>query len=371
MTRRLVYVLNVFRDGAVPNIILDITPHVREAGFEIEIVSLQPVQYGDACEQRARKMAVPVVSLECQPRNIVRQLRRLRRYFVEQPPDIIHSNLGRSDLLSAMVCPGSPSPVPLVTTLHNIRSNFSALTVAGYRLTDNRVSVRTCVSRTVQESWYRDWKLTSQSEVIYNPIHQDRLAVARDRLEVRAELGVAPDQVLLLNAGRLIPMKGQKYLIRAMATVRTKLPGAVLVIAGKGKLQHHLEQEVVACGVQDSVRLPGFRSDLPDLIHAADVVVFPSLWEGLGLVPIEAMLMDRPVVASAIGPIMEYIDHEVEGLLVPPGDSEALADAISRVLTDREATQMRVQNARHRASRMFDPELIARQYTELYARLLS
>ena len=371
MTRRLTYVLNVFGDGAVPNIILDIAPFIRNAGFEIEVVSLQPVQVGDYCEQRARETGLALVSLERSSRDVVGQLAALQRYFRERQPDLIHSNLGRSDLLSALVRPLGSRRVPLVTTMHNVRTNFTAATVAGYRLTDHRVSIRTCVSRTVQESWYRDWKLTSESQVIYNPIDPARLGVTRDRGQVRSELGVAPDQVMLLNAGRLIPMKGQKYLIRAMASIRADSPGAVLVIAGTGMLHEDLKREAEACGVSDAVRMPGFRTDLPDLINAADVVVFPSLWEGLGLVPIEAMLMERPVVASAIGPIMEYIDHEVEGLLVPPGDSSALAAAVHRVLSDRGETLRRVANARRRAIEMFDPALIAGQYVELYNRLLS
>jgi len=366
MRTRLTYVLNIFGDGAVPNILIDVAPHIMRQGFDIDVVSLQSIPVEATCALRAKAIGLNVISLECGSREIARQFSRLRAYFRDRRPDIVHSHLGRSDILSALTV---PTGIPLVTTLHNVRSNFVALTILGYRLTDGRIAARTCVSRTVQESWYRDWKLTSRNAVIYNPVDPARLTIRTERDALRESISVPQDARLLLNAGRLIPMKGQADLIAALPAVRERLPGTLLAIAGKGPLDEKLRRTARDLGVEDVVRFLGFRTDVPDLIHASDVVVFPSHWEGLGLVPIEAMFLQRPVIASAIGPIMEYITDGVEGTLIPPGDIEQLAAAIVVTLEGEGALDSQLRAARERATKMFSPESIAHQYTSLYHEL--
>jgi glycosyltransferase involved in cell wall biosynthesis len=151
--------------------------------------------------------------------------------------------------------------------------------------------------------------------------------------EVRYALGITSDVPLIVCAARLEPEKDVTSLITAMALLKEKNSRAVCAVAGDGSLREALEQQIVQMGVRETVRLLGFRSDVLSLINAADLFVLPSLAEPFGLVLLEAMSLAKPVVATDSGGPTEIVRHEETGLLVPPGDSAALAESIIR-LTD-------------------------------------
>jgi glycosyltransferase involved in cell wall biosynthesis len=117
----------------------------------------------------------------------------------------------------------------------------------------------------------------------------------------------------------------------------------------------------------DRVHLAGQRQDVPDLLAAADVFVMPSLWEGLPLAILEAMLAQKAIVASVTSGIPEAINDGQEGLLVPPGDEAALAEALGRVLSDAALRSRLAAQARARALREFTVECMTDQYERLYA----
>jgi glycosyltransferase involved in cell wall biosynthesis len=146
----------------------------------------------------------------------------------------------------------------------------------------------------------------------------------------RADLGVPDDARLLLGLGRLHPNKAFDVLIGALP----RLPGVYAVIAGAGPERAALEALARTSGVAERVRLPGWRSDTPNLLAAADVFVCSSRQEPLGNMVIEAWSARRPVVAAAVGGPAELIDAGRTGLLVPPDDPAALAAVIGRVLDD-------------------------------------
>ncbi len=365
---RLLYVTTCFDDSSVANIICDLFPAVREAGFEPEVFTLEEAPPRSAALQRARSSGVAVHQLPGKAKwNVPRQVRALRAHLRARPAALVHSHLGRADIAAALAV---PRPVPLVSTLHNVIDNFPWPIRLGFLLTDRRVTMRTGVSRSCISSMYDNWRLKSPRRVIYNPIDASRLAPSASRREVLRQIDVPAGARLVLNAGRVIPMKGQIYLVRALPALLRRDPATVVAIAGVGPELARLQAEAEALNVSHALRLVGFRDDIASLIAAADVVVFPSLWEGLGLVPIEAMLLRRPVVASAIGPIMEYIDHEAEGLLVPPRDPDAIAAAVDRVFRRPDETAVRVDRAFTRARTMFDPPRIFAQYVDLYRELL-
>ena len=149
----------------------------------------------------------------------------------------------------------------------------------------------------------------------------------------RAALGVPPGAKLLLGLGRLHANKAFDVLIRALP----RLPGVFAVIAGEGPERPALERLARSEGVADRVRLPGWRSDVAQLLAAADVFVCPSRQEPLGNMVIEAWSAGRPVVAAAVGGPAELIADAESGRLVPAEDPAALADAIAVVLQDSHA----------------------------------
>lgn len=149
--------------------------------------------------------------------------------------------------------------------------------------------------------------------------------------EVRQALGARPDRPLWVCAARLEQQKGHAVLLDALAALREQGLDFVAVFAGEGALRGPLESRVQALGLADRVRLAGQVDEIGPLLTAADAVLLPSLWEGLPLTLLEAMIRGRAVVASAVGGVPEVVEDGVSGLLVPPGDAAALAAALAHV----------------------------------------
>ena len=185
---------------------------------------------------------------------------------------------------------------------------------------------------------------------------------------VRAELALAPAEVLLVAVGNLVPRKGHRVLLEALAPLNVPdLPPWRLAIAGRGRQKEPLQQLATELGITTRVHLLGHRDDVPNLLAAADVFVMPSLWEGLPLAILEAMFAGKPVVASAISGIPEAIQSGVQGLLVPGGDAPALTRALRELLTDPARRAALGAAGRRRAEAEFTIEHMTDAYERLYA----
>ena len=204
---------------------------------------------------------------------------------------------------------------------------------------------------------------------IYNPIVDHSLTVKAGEPIDHPWLAHNRQVPVVLGCGRLIKEKGFVYLIQAMACLQDKMP-ARLVILGKGEQDSVLKQLARDLDIQDKVAFIGFQSNPYKFMARADVFVLSSLWEGLPTVLIEAMACGTPVVSTDCpsGP-GEIITHEVNGLLVPPADPEALSAAILRVLKNKELAQRLSKNGRARAED-FRVERIVHQYEELFLRVV-
>ncbi|HWZ60409.1 MAG TPA: glycosyltransferase [Gemmatimonadaceae bacterium] len=189
-----------------------------------------------------------------------------------------------------------------------------------------------------------------------------------DAAAARAELGLAPDELLLLAVGSLVPRKGHAVLVRAMAALRDSgvpVPWR-LAIAGGGAEREALAALVESLGLRGSIHLLGHRDDVASWQVAADVFVMPSLWEGLPLALLEAMATGSAVIASRTSGIPEAVTDGVDGLLTPPGDVAALAAAVRRVLGDAALRRALGDAARARVAREFSMERMTAEYEALY-----
>jgi glycosyltransferase involved in cell wall biosynthesis len=209
--------------------------------------------------------------------------------------------------------------------------------------------------------------------VVLNGIDFDRVQPSgpNARARVRATEGLG-DMPALLIAARLHPEKGYEYLLDAMPILRSKITRPfILLVAGGGALEPYYRERVRQLGCQDLVRFLGFRRDLPDLMVASDLVVLPSVAEAFGLVLAEALYLGVPVVASRVGGIPEIVDDGVDGLLVPPADSSALAAALADLLLDPARRARLAGEGRGKVLRRFRFEDMVRAYEALYDEALA
>ena len=171
---------------------------------------------------------------------------------------------------------------------------------------------------------------------------------------------------------RLAPQKGHRVLFDALGAVREVFPNILVRLVGHEELSTsaELREYAEAQGVADLVRFEGFRADIPQVMADLDVFVLPSLWEGFGLVLVEAMAAGRPVVASAVGPIPEIVADGETGLLVPPGDPVALAEAIITLLRDPARAAAMGKAGRSRVEQELRLDAMVARTEALYTRLI-
>lgn len=265
----------------------------------------------------------------------------LARIYKKWQPDLVHTQMFHAAILGrvARILVQVPR---LISTLHTIRDRQSWAPLA-LRLTDRWCDHTTGVSQAVVDRYVSVGAVpTAKMTCIYNGIDTNRfLFDTNDRDRVRKELGLMPNDYFWLSAGRMVDAKDYPNLIRAIAELQSikQNKNFCLVLAGEGPLKPALEAQVVAAGLQKTIRLLGLRPDLPALMSAADGYVLSSAWEGFGLVLAEALSSGLPVVATDCGGTRDILDSGLFGKLVPVGDAIALAKAMAQTMaqppTDR------------------------------------
>jgi glycosyltransferase involved in cell wall biosynthesis len=265
-------------------------------------------------------------------------------------------------------------PVPVViSTIHSIAESKLAGAAASYRnrerlyrLTDCLSDATVCVSNAVAARHAAARAISRRRvHVIPNGLDTNRFHTdpcARERL--RRELGLG-EEFAWLAAGRLIWKKDYGTMLRAMAKQRA----GILLIAGDGPLRADLEREAGA--LRANVRFLGPRDDVPALMNACDGFALSSAVEGLPMVLLEAAASALPAVATDVGGVSEAVANGRTGLVVPPGGAEALAAAMAELAAMPADARARMgADARERALERFDMRSVARQWTDLYMRLL-
>ena len=232
------------------------------------------------------------------------------------------------------------------------------------------------ISQAVTQNLDRRWLarlLGRKSVCLYNAIDLERFStpVSQDtQREKRRDLDVPPGALLIGTIGRLTLQKGYAILLQAAAQVVARIPSAHFLIIGEGELESELEGLAKELGLARVVHFAGPRGDIEELLAIMDLFVSSSLWEGLPTVLLESMAARRPIVATDVSGTRELVQENVTGYLVPPGDPDALAEAILRALEERQRTAVMVASA-YRRVQDFSINRVAEQHVELYSRLLA
>jgi len=287
--------------------------------------------------------------------------------------DIVHAHDYKTNLLTALLG-RYKSIIPLSTvhgwTGHSARERYL------YYPADKRI-LRTfpkliAVSGEIRDDLVRHGTRPERVEVVLNGIDPRKFRrVPEQRASARATFGYNPDHVVIGSVGRLEPQKRFDLLISAFARLRETHPALRLIIAGDGSERRALEQQIEQLGLGAECRLPGHHADIVGFHHALDLFVQSSVYEGTPNVILEAMAMETPIVATAAGGTAELLRADIDGLIIEPGDVDALYAAVKSVLEDRTAAAARVSAARSRVegALSFDARMTAveRIYEELMA----
>jgi glycosyltransferase involved in cell wall biosynthesis len=282
---------------------------------------------------------------------------RLHGHIRHARPDVVHTNLFGVDAIGRTAAMFAPVPV-LVSTQHDLNPR-PWFVRAFRRLTAPRISATIACSDAVADF--------CRAELA---VPEDRLVTIENGIDVgRLAAAVTPahaDAPRFLALGALLPVKNQATLIRAFAILAEKRPDASLDIVGAGPLQRDLERLVASLGLQHAVHIRPPSPDIVGLLREADVFVQPSLREGLPQAVLEAMAAGKPVIASDVSSLAAVLDGGSCGLLVAPGDIEALAAAMLALADDPRRAERLGTDALARARERYSVERMAREYAALY-----
>jgi glycosyltransferase involved in cell wall biosynthesis len=275
-------------------------------------------------------------------------------------PDVVHLHspavaaLARPLLRARLPAPRRPrAPRPLlVSTEHNLWGSFGRATRVANALTLPLDDVRLAVSEQVRDSAWRRWR--ARTEVLVHGIPVESLARRRQEREAgRAELGLAPDDVLVAHVGNLREKKDHATLLAAARRAVDAEARLRFVSIGQGPLEAEIRARHEQLGLGERFRLLGYHPDPARVLVAADLFTLTSRHEGLSIALLEALALGLPAVASEVGGTAEVIRHGREGLLVEPRDVEAFAAAYLALTKDAQA-RSRMSKAATIRARDFD-----------------
>lgn len=336
---RIAHIIKVTRISGAEGHLLLLLEGLRSEGIDARLIMLvEPDQPMDDMMLAAQNRGIPIQRLPIRRDNDLTLLFRIRRALRQMKPHIVHTHLIHADLFGWLAAKSVGIQTVISSRHNNDRFRHHPLwrriSPLLWRLTSGGIAISAAV---------RDFAIHIEgapadkiSLVYYGLAYRwtpdEEIHAARQA--IRAELRLAPDAMLLGMVCRLVEQKGIPYALEAFQSICARFPSARLVIAGDGAMAAQLHRLSETLGVSHRVHWLGWRSDTARLIASFDMILMPSLWEGFGLVLLEAMSRRIPVIASHISAIPEVVSHGETGILIQPRDVRALAAAIARLLDD-------------------------------------
>jgi len=360
---RLLLVVDSLEVGGAERQVVDLAVALRREGYEVTVACSVAGDLSGLLEEAGIPVR-PLLDRLAKRRFSVAYAWRLRRLLRKERFDVVHAHIYASAVAATIATLGTG--VPLVITEHTEASwqTWRARWVSRwvYRRVERVIAVSTPIRRRLIE---RDDVHPDLITIVPNAVASASEPHADASLP--AELRERP---LVGVVARLQPEKGVANFLKAATRVAPQFPEAHFVVAGDGPLRWELVALAEDLNLSKRVQFLGFRSDASALMRFLDVLVVPSLTEGSPLVTLEAMAAGVPVVASAVGGIPDQIRHEKEGLLVPPGDTGTIGDALLTLLGDSNRARRLGEAGRRRATSQFSHATMVRQIEDVYRDIL-
>lgn len=330
--------------GGTERLLAGTVRHLDRARFEVEVAYLLP--WKDAFVTEIESAGVPVHCLDARRQASVGWIGRLRRLVRERDVDLVHTHMPLPAAAARVALRGARPA--FVHTEHNMWGRYRLPTRLANQATYGRNAAVIAVSDGVAGSI----RSSVPVEVVSHGIDTQRLrpAEAEARAAARLELGLAPDAPVVGTVGNFTAKKDQATLLEAAARLVGEHPGLRVVLVGSGPLEGELRSRARQLGLGDAVLFAGSRDDVFELLPAFDLFALSSRFEGLPIALLEAMASGVPPVVTRVGGIPEVVTDgsdgrggdtagvdgpdRADGVLVEPGDPEALATALGKLLAD-------------------------------------
>lgn len=370
--------------GSARNTLLTVIGHDRDR-FRVGLAYGRPAERSEAdAVQLATDLeglqaaGVALFEVPCLIREVrlfqdARATLALWRVFRRERPDIVHTHTSKAGAIGRVAAWLAHVPIVIHTPHGHIFYGYYGRVMSRVirlaeralaRITDRIV---TLTDRGAKE--HVQYRIADPDKFVTIPSGISLSAfrtVRTDPAMKRKQLGLPPEGPVIGTVGRLVPIKGHEWLLKAAPRVLAEFPHVTFVFLGEGPLLGWLQQLAGKLGIGGHVMFLGARQDVPECLAMFDVFVFPSLNEGMGRALVEAMAMGVPAVATNVGGIPDVVVDGETGLLVPPLDDAALADALLGLLRDPVRRQAYGQAARRRMDERVDVTTMVRAIDRLY-----
>jgi glycosyltransferase involved in cell wall biosynthesis len=374
---KVLHVVGDSRFGGAASIILGLGHVAQAEGWQVDVLTTDPVFQHAVRQHGLGLVNLDVIRREIRPVWDLGGLARLTSFLRRESYRIVHTHTSKAGFVGRLAARLAGVPV-IVHTVHGFAFHEdSPVHVRRFYSTLERLASGWCDRIVSVSEFHRAWAIElgmcspRQITAIPNGIAE----LGRNRevglAELRREMGAGHDDLVILSMARLAPDKGLDYLIEAAAILPPTARRIQIVIAGEGPERDRLEQLASHLGVTKRVRFLGFREDVGDLLAASDLVVLPSLREGLSIALLEAMAAGKPIIASSIGSQREVASHADMARLVRPADSRALSEAIVRLAGDEDLMARLGRTARAVYEGRYTESRMLHSYRQLYFDLLS
>lgn len=292
---------------------------------------------------------------------------KLAEVATEHPLDVIHAHYAVPHAVSAFLAKQILGGWPkIITTLHGTDITLVGADTSFHRVIRFAIEVSdavTAVSKYLRQRTVEEFSIERPIEVIYNFVDTSRCRRSPDKCT--REHWAPRGEKILMHASNFRPVKRVSDVVRIFARVRRELE-CKLVLVGEGPERLFVQQLVKELRLSDDVHFLGEQDYLESLLSCADLFLLPSEQESFGLVALEAMSCEVPVIGTTIGGLPEVVVHGETGFLFPVGEIQEMARAAIDLLSDNERLRQFRKSARQRATAHFDASLIIPQYESLY-----
>jgi len=304
----------------------------------------------------------------------VRIISQVRQIIKREKVDIIHAHGTRA--FTNILLASTRMKIPIIYTVHGWSFHddqfplMKKLRIMMESFLVKRVNRTITVSESNQLTGTLSIK-NFQSVVINNGINLNRFDPASTTSDIRQEHGISEDATLIGYISRVTKQKDPFTMLEAFAKVLNENTNCKLLMVGEGELKAEAIQKAYSLGINEHVIFEGFRSDVPEILKAIDIYCLPSLWEGLPIGLLEAMAMEKAIIATRVDGSKELINHEHNGLLVEPKQPEALAKAILRLHRDQQFKASLQEKTRKDIVAKYNASAMTRKIECIYQNVLS
>lgn len=353
------------------NVVVELASSLAEGGDEVVVGAFSNRHAGQDGSQevleRARARGLETELFECAGRFDLGTIRAVRSFIAKKGIDVIHSHGYKSNIYAYAA--NRKTGKRLVTTCHNWINANSKMSL--YTRLDKfflkRFDSVVAVSGAVKDELLAAGIPAGKVSLIGNGITVEKFGgLSADKKSIRAGLGIPPGAFVAGTVGRMSPEKGYDLLLQAAREVLSRRKDCFFLFVGDGPEKLALEGQSRSLGIEENMVFAGRRSDIPELLSAMDLFVMSSHTEGQPMALLEAMAARRPAVATSVGDMPRILGDGKAGLVVPPADSRALADAMMRVMNDPALASRLGAAARKTVEEEYSSKRMAAEYRACY-----